>query len=44
MLDFDRLTGGLTRRLGETLEDLGGSLFEPVVRLGVIHEKESVLA
>ena len=34
-MDLDRLTGGLFRRLEETLGELGGALFEPVVRLGV---------
>ena len=34
-MDFDRLTGGLFRRLGDALDDLGGALFENSVRLGV---------
>ena len=34
-MDFDRLTGGLTRRVEETLERHRRTLFEPVVRLGV---------
>ena len=34
-LDLDRLTDGLFRRLEDALDELGGALFEPVVRLGV---------
>ena len=34
-MDLDRLTGGLFRRLGDALDDLGGALFENSVRLGV---------
>ena len=34
-LDLDRWTGGLFRRLEETLGELGGGLFENTVRLGV---------
>jgi len=34
-LDFDRLTGGLFRRVGEALDGLGSGLFENSVRLGV---------
>ena len=32
---FNRLTDGIARRIEETLGDLGGALFEPVIRLGV---------
>jgi predicted YcjX-like family ATPase len=34
-LDLDRLTGGLFRRFGDALGELGGGLFENSVRLGV---------
>ena len=34
-MDFDRLTGGLFRRVGEALDGLGSGLFENSVRLGV---------
>ncbi len=34
-MDFSRLTDGLTRRVEGALGDVGGALFEPVVRLGV---------
>ena len=34
-MDLDRWTGGLFRRLEETLGELGGGLFENTVRLGV---------
>ena len=34
-MPFNRLTDGIARRIEDTLGDLGGAIFEPVIRLGV---------